>query len=115
MRVEHSAASDRVTQARERYVARGVATPQLVVDRAEGARIWDVDGREYLGFGGGVACQNLGHRPAAVGRAIHEQGDRYLHQRFMIGTYEPYVDVCRRLDELWPGAWDTKSRSVDSG
>src|SRR4051794_13948311 len=115
MRVEHSPASARVGADRERYVARGVATPRLVVDRAEGARVWDVDGREYLDFGGGIACQNLGHRPAGVVRAIHEQADRYLHQCFMIGTYEPYVDVCRKLDELWPGDTATKSILVNSG
>jgi 4-aminobutyrate aminotransferase / (S)-3-amino-2-methylpropionate transaminase / 5-aminovalerate transaminase len=115
MRVEHSTASDRVTQARERFVARGVATPRLVVDRAEGAHVWDVDGREYLDFGGGIACQNLGHRPAGVVQAIHEQADRYLHQCFMIGTYEPYIEVCRRLSELWPGASETKSLLVNSG
>jgi 4-aminobutyrate aminotransferase len=115
MRLEHPAASDRVTQARERYVARGVSTPRLVVDRAEGATIWDADGREYLDFGGGIACQNLGHRPEGVVRAIHEQADRYLHQCFMVGTYEPYVEVCRRLAELWPGSSQTKSLLVNSG
>src|SRR5437762_1190148 len=116
MRVEHPAASDRVTQARQRYVARGVSTPRLVVDRAEGATIWDADGREYLDFGGGIACQNLGHRPAGVVRAIHEQADRYLHQCFMVGVYEPYVEVCRRLAELWPGAaGDHRSLLVNSG
>jgi 4-aminobutyrate aminotransferase len=115
MRLEHPAASDRVTQARERYVARGVSTPRLVVDRAEGATIWDADGREYLDFGGGIACQNLGHRPEGVVRAIHEQADRYLHQCFMVGTYEPYVEVCRRLAQLWPGSSETKSLLVNSG
>src|SRR5437764_6888916 len=115
MRVEHSPASARVGSDREPYVARGVATPRLVVDRAEGARVWDVDGREYLDFGGGIACQNLGHRPSGVVRAIHEQADRYLHQCFMIGTYEPYVDVCRKLAELWPGSSPTKSLLVNSG
>jgi 4-aminobutyrate aminotransferase len=34
--------------------------------------------------------------------AIHEQADRYLHQCFMVGIYEPYVEVCRRLAELSP-------------
>ena len=115
MRVEHPAASDRVTQARERYVARGVSTPRLVVDRAEGATVWDADGGEYLDFGGGIACQNLGHRPAGVVQAIHEQADRYLHQCFMVGTYEPYVEACRRLSELWPGSSATKSLLVNSG
>jgi 4-aminobutyrate aminotransferase len=112
---QRASAADRVLAARERYVARGVATPSLVVARAEGARVWDVDGREFLDFAGGIACQNLGHGPSAVVAAIHEQVDRYLHQCFMVGTYEPYVDLCRRLDELWPGDTETKSILVNSG
>ena len=99
----------------ERYVARGVSTPSLVVERAEGARVWDVDGREFLDFAGGIACQNLGHGPSAVVAAIHEQADRYLHQCFMVGTYEPYIELCRRLDQLWPADSPTKSILVNSG
>jgi 4-aminobutyrate aminotransferase len=116
MSVEERAASRRVLEERERYVPRGVSTPALVVDRAEGARVWDADGREYLDFGGGIACQNLGHGPETVVRAIHEQADRYLHQCFMVGMYEPYVDVCRRLAGTWPGAAENiKSLLVNSG
>jgi 4-aminobutyrate aminotransferase / (S)-3-amino-2-methylpropionate transaminase / 5-aminovalerate transaminase len=112
---ERASANERVLSARERYVSRSVSTPRLVVDRADGARIWDADGREYLDFGGGIACQNLGHRPDRVVRAIHEQADRFLHQCFMVGVYEPYVEVCRRLNELWPGTAETKSLLVNSG
>ena len=112
---ERASAAERVLAARERYVARGVATPSLVVERAEGARVWDVDGREFLDFAGGIACQNLGHGPSAVVAAIHEQVDRYLHQCFMVGTYEPYVELCRRLDDLWPGSAETKSILLNSG
>jgi 4-aminobutyrate aminotransferase len=115
VRVEEKASGADVIQARERYVPRGISTPDLVVSRAWGARIWDADGREYLDFAGGIACQNLGHGPAAVVRAVHEQVDHYLHQCFMVGMYEPYVDVCRRLDELWPGNAATKSLLVNSG
>ena len=104
-----------VRAGRERYVPRGIATTDLVVSRAEGATVWDADGREYLDFAGGIACQNLGHNPEAVVRAVHEQVDRYLHQCFMVGMYEPYVEVCRRLDELWPGEAPTKSVLVNSG
>ena len=110
-----ASAAERVREARARYVPRGVSTPSLVVERAEGARVWDVDGREYLDFAGGIACQNLGHGHPAVTAAIHEQVDRYLHQCFMVGTYKPYVDLCRRLDEVWPGAAETKSILVNSG
>ncbi len=112
---QRASATDRVLADRERYVARGVATPSLVVARAEGARVWDVDGREFLDFAGGIACQNLGHGPSAVVAAVHAQVDRYLHQCFMVGTYEPYIEVCRRLDELWPGDSNTKSILVNSG
>ena len=115
MSVDEQAATERVIQARERYVPRGVSTPKLVVSRAWGAKIWDADGREYLDFGGGIACQNLGHGAAGVVRAIHEQADRYLHQCFMVGMYEPYVDVARRLDDHWPGDAATKTLLVNSG
>jgi 4-aminobutyrate aminotransferase/(S)-3-amino-2-methylpropionate transaminase len=104
-----------VRDARERFVPRGVATTDFVVARAEGATVWDADGREYLDFAGGIACQNLGHNPETVVRAVHEQVDRYLHQCFMVGMYEPYVEVCRRLHELWPGESETKTLLVNSG
>jgi 4-aminobutyrate aminotransferase/(S)-3-amino-2-methylpropionate transaminase len=104
-----------VREARERLVPRGVATTDLVVTRAEGATLWDADGNELLDFAGGIACQNLGHNPEAVVRAVHEQVDHYLHQCFMVGMYEPYVEVARRLDELWPRDSATKTLLVNSG
>ena len=115
MRVEEKASAQDVLSARDRYVPRGIAASDLVVARAWGARIWDAGGREYLDFAGGIACQNLGHGAAGVVRAVHEQVDRYLHQCFMVGVYEPYVEVCRRLDELWPGEAATKSVLLNSG
>jgi len=102
MSLQERTTTQRVQDDRERYVPRGISTPPLVVDRAEGARVWDAEGREYIDFAGGLGCANLGHSPAAVVQAIHEQADRYLHQCFMVGMYEPYVEVCRRLAELSP-------------
>jgi len=113
MAISEHTASDQVIADRERYVARGVATTPLVVARAEGARIWDVDGREYVDFAGGLGCQNTGHGFAAA--AIHEQVDRYLHQCFMVGMYESYVEVCKLLGETWPGDRETKSLLLSSG
>jgi 4-aminobutyrate aminotransferase len=101
----------RILGERAQYVARGISTPALVVAHAEGARLRDVDGREYVDFAGGLGCQNLGHGfPPAVA-AMREQLDRYLHQCFMVGVYEPYVDVCRRLAELSP-CRGNESRSI---
>ena len=116
MAVEQGTSSERVLAARERYVARGIATPPIVVARAEGARVEDVDGRSYIDFAGGLGCQNTGHGfPPAVA-AMHEQIDTYLHQCVMVGVYEPYVEVCRRLAELSPCVGtDQKSVLLNTG
>lgn len=102
-------------EARSEIVARGVPNPRLVVARAEGAKVIDVEGREYLDFVGGIGCQNLGHGNDLVVQAIHEQVDRFLHQQIGIGSYEPYVDVCRLLNETAPIAGPVKSMLVNSG
>jgi 4-aminobutyrate aminotransferase/(S)-3-amino-2-methylpropionate transaminase len=116
MSLREQTAAARVLDARARYVARGVSTPRLVVDRAHGATIVDVDGREFVDFAGGIGCQNTGHGFEPVAAAIHDQVDRYLHQCFMVGTYEPYVELCRRLAELSPCAGsDQKSILLSAG
>jgi len=107
---------ERILADRRRFVSNGLATPRLVVANAEGARVTDPDGRVFVDFAGGIGCQNTGHRFAPVVDAIHRQVDEYLHQCFMIGIYEPYVDACRLLAELSPcsGA-EQKSILVNSG
>ena len=104
-----------VREARDRYVSAAVTAPPLVVTGASGARIQADDGRTFIDFAGGIGCQNLGHGAPAVVDAIHAQVDRYLHQCFMVGMYEPYVEVCRRLAELYPGAGEYKSVLLNSG
>src|SRR4051812_32333163 len=109
-------AHERILTERARYVSAGVSIPKLVVSRADGARVTDVDGRTFIDFAGGIGCQNTGHRFAPVVDAIKAQADDYLHQCFMVGVYEPYVEVCRRLAELSPcrGA-EQKSILLNSG
>jgi 4-aminobutyrate aminotransferase / (S)-3-amino-2-methylpropionate transaminase / 5-aminovalerate transaminase len=116
MSVTEGTQAHRIAAERAKYVAPGVTTPRLVVAEAEGARITDVDGRTYVDFAGGIGCQNIGHRHPAIVEAIKEQADRYLHQCAIVGTYEPYVEVCRRLSELSPcGAGEQRSMLVNSG
>jgi 4-aminobutyrate aminotransferase/(S)-3-amino-2-methylpropionate transaminase len=114
--VQAKSETERVIEARDRFVARGLATPPVVVSRASGARIWDVDGREYVDFAGGLGCLNTGHGFGPALQAVHEQVDRYMHQCVIVGLYEPYVEVCRLLAELSPCAGaDQKSELVNSG
>ena len=116
MATQQRTKSESVLADRERFVARGVATPALVVARAEGATIEDVDGRRYIDFAGGLGCQNTGHGLPSAVAAMHEQIDRYLHQCFMVGIYEPYIELCRRLAALSPCRGDEqRSLLVNSG
>ncbi|MEX2611931.1 MAG: aspartate aminotransferase family protein [Gaiellaceae bacterium] len=116
MAVTEGTHAERIAADRARYVAPGVSTPHLVVAHADGARITDADGRSFIDFAGGIGCQNLGHRYPAVIEAVKEQAERYLHQCFVVGTYEPYVEVCRRLAELSPcGPGEQRSMLVNSG
>ena len=116
MSVKQRTESERILAARDQFVPRGIATTPIVVAWAEGARVEDVDGKTYIDFAGGLGCQNTGHGfPPAVA-AMHEQIDKYLHQCFMVGIYEPYVEVCRRLAELSPCAGENqKSLLLSSG
>ena len=87
--------------ARERYVPRGLAnTHSIFVARAEGTRVWDVDGKEYLDFTSGIGVLNTGHRHPQVVRAVHEQVDRLMHTCFQVAMYEPYVELAARLCRL---------------
>jgi len=86
---------------REQYVPRGLAnTHEIFVARAEGTRVWDVDGKEYLDFTSGIGVLNTGHRHPRVVRAVHEQVDRLMHTCFQVAMYEPYVELAARLCRL---------------
>ncbi|HEY7344611.1 MAG TPA: aspartate aminotransferase family protein [Gaiella sp.] len=116
MQTTEQLSHDQVLADRARYVSAGVATPRLVVAGADGARVTDVNGRVFVDFAGGIGCQNTGHRFAPVVDAIHRQADLYLHQCFMVGVYEPYVETCRLLAEVSPCAGaQQKSILVNSG
>ena len=107
--------SARLTASKDEHVARGVATSPIFVARAHGARLTDVDGREYIDFVGGIGTLNGGHTPEAVVRAVQEQAERYMHQCFSIAMYEPYIEVCRRICALHPGSFAKKAMLVNSG
>ena len=87
--------------ARERHVPRGLAnTHPIFIDRAEGTRVWDVDGKEYLDFTSGIGVLNTGHRHPRIVSAVQEQLGRLMHTCFQVTMYEPYVELVSRLCAL---------------
>lgn len=88
---------------RHAAVPRGVATATPVfTERAENARLWDVEGREYIDFAGGIAVLNTGHRHPKVIEAVRAQLDRVTHTAFQVSAYEPYVELAEKLNARAP-------------
>jgi len=53
--------------------------PPVVIERGQGSRVWDVEGREYLDMIAGIAVVSLGHSSPVVQRALAEQSARLIH------------------------------------
>lgn len=107
--------SDLLTR-RNQAVARGVANMHnLYADHAENAEIWDVEGKRYIDFAGGIGVLNTGHRHAKVMAAVQAQMERYTHTCFQVMPYEPYVALAERLNRLAPGDAPKKSLFLTTG
>ncbi len=101
---------------REAAVARGVASAAPVFAAyAENAELWDVEGKRYIDFAGGIAVLNTGHRHPAVVAAAEAQEERYTHTSFQVVPYEPYVALAERLNALAPGDFAKKTLLVTTG
>ena len=87
----------------------------IYVERAENAELWDVEGKHYVDFIGGIGVLNVGHRHPKVVEAIKRQADSFLHTSFGIAQYEVYVDLAERLNRLVPGASPKKTALFNSG
>lgn len=101
---------------REQAVPSGVGnnTP-VVVERASGALLTDVDGNTYLDFAGAIGTINAGHCPPEVVQVLKEQLDKYIHTCFHVAMYEPYVQLAEKLAEITPGKFAKKTMFANSG
>lgn len=52
---------------------------ELVLERGQGARLWDSEGRDYVDFGAGIAVCSLGHCNPALTAALVEQAGKLWH------------------------------------
>ena len=97
-------------------VASGVGLLHPVfLDSAENATVRDVEGREYIDFAGGIAVLNTGHLHPQVKAAVAEQLDKLSHTCFMVMGYEPYVEVCEKVNQLAYGPTPKKTALFTSG
>ena len=101
---------------RDRFVPRGLVTAHpLVIDRAQGAQMWDVDGKRYLDFVGGIGVLNIGHNHPKVVAAVQAQLQKVSHACFQVVAYQPYLDLAQRLCEMIGGQQAYKAAFFTSG
>ncbi len=82
-------------------VANYYAEP-LVVDHAEGSYVYDVEGKEYLDFFGGIVTISVGHCNEKVTDAVREQTGKLQHISTLYPN-EPHVRLAEKLAEMTPG------------
>jgi len=90
-------------------------THPIFVEKAKGATIIDVEGKEYIDFAGGIGVNNVGHCNDEVLKAVQDQIQKYIHPCFHVAMYEPYVELAKRLNEITPGNFPKKTIFANSG
>ncbi len=117
MAIEQGAgANEAWLRRRQAAVARGVGhVTGVFTERAENAELWDVEGKRYIDFAGGIAVLNTGHRHPKVMAAVEAQMERFTHTCFQVTLYDSYVELCERLNTIAPISGPVKSILLTTG
>ena len=89
-------------------------TPAFI-EKASGAVMTDVDGKEFIDFAGGIGVNNVGHCHPKVVKAIKDQAEKFIHTCFHVAMYEPYVELAEKLNDLAPGSFPKMTMFANSG
>lgn len=85
------------------------------IERALNSEVWDVEGRRYIDFAGGIAVLNTGHRHPKVVAAVEAQLQKFTHTCYQVLPYESYVTLAERINKLTPGTHAKKTCFFSSG
>jgi 5-aminovalerate/4-aminobutyrate aminotransferase len=97
-------------------VPRGVGQIHpIFAESAKNATVTDVEGREFIDFAGGIAVLNTGHVHPKIIAAVTEQLNKLTHTCFQVLAYEPYVELCEKINAKVPGDFAKKTLLVTTG
>jgi len=101
---------------RKKHVARGPfhSTP-IFIERAHGAKVWDVDGNTMLDFASGIGVVNVGHTAPEVVAAIQDQATKNIHSSINVLAYDGYINLSKKINEAIPGDFAKKTFLCNSG
>jgi 4-aminobutyrate aminotransferase len=101
---------------KEQATARGVGVlTQVFAARAENAEIWDVEGKRYIDFAGGIGVLATGHRHPRVMAAVAEQLQKFTHTCYQVMPYPGYVALAEKLNEITPGSHSKRTSFFSTG
>jgi 4-aminobutyrate aminotransferase/(S)-3-amino-2-methylpropionate transaminase len=103
VRAEKQSTQADLTELRAKYVPRGITSAHpIAADHTQGSELWDVSGRRYIDFAGGIGVMNVGHNHPRVMEAVRAQLDRATHTSFQVVVYESYLRLAEQLCEVAP-------------
>lgn len=116
MLVKTSSRGTAVFARRQDLISTGSAAyTSIVVEKALNSKVWDVDGKAYIDFAGGIGALNVGHCHPAVVDAVRQQAGRLLHTSLHVACYEVYFEAAERLIQAAPGSFKKKAIFFNSG
>ena len=105
-----------IQKKRKQYVAKGVSNGNLnIAAHASGATVTDVEGKEWIDFGGAIGVLNVGHTHPKVTEAVKNQVDKFLHPGFNVMMYKSYIELAEKLCQITPGNFDKQAVLLNSG
>ena len=106
-----------VIENRKKYIPNAIGCMYpVVIKRAEGAIVEDIDGNKFLDFIGGVGVLNIGYSHPEVIEVVKEQSEKYFHAMFNTMTHEGYVNLAKKLCGIAPVRGnDKKAYFANSG
>jgi len=85
------------------------------IDRAQNAEFWDIEGRRFIDFAGGIAVLNTGHVHPKVQAAIAAQLQRFTHSCYQVVPYAEYVSLAERINAIVPIEGPAKTAFFSTG
>ena len=77
-------------------------TEPLPLERGEGMYVWDVEGKKYLDFFGGILTTSVGHNRPEVSQAVQAQTEKLIHSSTLYPN-EAHVNLAEKMAQLAPG------------
>ncbi len=85
------------------------------IDKAKNAEFWDIEGRRFIDFAGGIAVLNTGHVHPKVQAAIAAQLQRFTHSCYQVVPYTEYVALAERINAIVPIDGPVKTAFFSTG